>query len=544
MTFDFIKAIEICFTYRSEAPLNLIYYSHLSTASISIIIGLFVFLKDYKSLLNRLLFILSLCFSVWVIFDFIIWNWGYNSVLTMISWSLLSIFIGLISILSYYFFYVFLLKRDLSYIKKILIFIPLIPILLITPTIYNLPYFDMVNCEASENMYFNYYFFGMGAIAIIGIILLFITNFSKIEKTFRKEATLMFVGLELFLISFLSLGLISSYYDNYSIEFYGLFGMVIFMAFLAYLIVKFKAFDIKLIGAQALVWALIILVGSQFFYQADMPQSSLILTAVTLLVSAIVGLFIVRSVKKEVALRESLEIANQNQTALIHFISHQLKGFFTKSKMVFSGILEGDFGEANSTIKDMAKTGLDSDNNAVAMIQDILGASNLKTGTTNFNFKNIVLNDVIKKVCGIFKEEMSKKGLQFETDITDKPLTASVDETQITQVFKNLIDNSLRYTPTGKIIVSLMPNSDGKKAVFEVSDTGVGLSDNDKLKLFTEGGKGEESLKINTNSTGYGLYIVKKIVTSHNGNVWAESAGRGHGSQFYVELPTIAQSSV
>jgi signal transduction histidine kinase len=275
-----------------------------------------------------------------------------------------------------------------------------------------------------------------------------------------------------------------------------------------------------------------------------MPQSSLILTAVTLLVSAIVGLFIVRSVKKEVALRESLEIANQNQTALIHFISHQLKGFFTKSKMVFSGILEGDFGEVNSTIKDMAKTGLDSDNNAVAMIQDILGASNLKTGTTNFNFKNIVLNDVIKKVCGIFKEEMSKKGLQFETDITDKPLTASVDETQITQVFKNLIDNSLRYTPTGKIIVSLMPNSDGKKAVFEVSDTGVGLSDNDKLKLFTEGGKGEESLKINTNSTGYGLYIVKKIVTSHNGNVWAESAGRGHGSQFYVELPTIAQSSV
>jgi signal transduction histidine kinase len=65
------------------------------------------------------------------------------------------------------------------------------------------------------------------------------------------------------------------------------------------------------------------------------------------------------------------------------------------------------------------------------------------------------------------------------------------------------------------------------------------LTDSDKDKLFTEGGRGDDSVRINVNSTGYGLYIVKKIVENHNGKIWAESAGRGHGSKFFVELDVV-----
>lgn len=65
---------------------------------------------------------------------------------------------------------------------------------------------------------------------------------------------------------------------------------------------------------------------------------------------------------------------------------------------------------------------------------------------------------------------------------------------------------------------------------------GVGISNKDKEKLFTEGGKGQNSQKVNVDSTGFGLFIAKNIVEAHNGKIRAESEGEGKGSEFWVEL--------
>jgi signal transduction histidine kinase len=55
--------------------------------------------------------------------------------------------------------------------------------------------------------------------------------------------------------------------------------------------------------------------------------------------------------------------------------------------------------------------------------------------------------------------------------------------------------------------------------------------------LFTEGGRGKESTKVNVDSTGYGLFVAKSVVEAHGGKIWAESEGKGKGSRFTVELP-------
>lgn len=65
----------------------------------------------------------------------------------------------------------------------------------------------------------------------------------------------------------------------------------------------------------------------------------------------------------------------------------------------------------------------------------------------------------------------------------------------------------------------------------------MGISDKDKTRLFTEGGHGEESIKVNVHSTGYGLFIAKNIVLAHKGTIRGESEGPGKGSRFVVELP-------
>ena len=542
MGYNFITNINGCIesaTQLMNGNLNLVYYSHIPVVVISLILGFFVIKKNKSAISARSLFFLSIIFSIWIICNLMAWV-SSNSLSIMFFWSLIGMFDFLIFASSLFLLYTYESNEDVPMWLKLLIGILFLPILILTPTKFAITAFDYTNCTALDNLFGGYLYLSLFIVSVITVIVA-IRKFFTTPLGNRKQIFLMSLGVVLFLASVFGTYYISDTFEYYSIEIYGVFAMTFFMAFIAYLIVKFKAFDIKLIGAQALVWALVILVGSQFFYQANMPTSSLILTAITLLVSAIVGLVIVRGVKKEIALRKELEIANNNQQSLIHFISHQIKGFFTKSKMIFSGLLEGDFGEVTPTVLDMAKTGLDSDNNAVAMVQDILGASNLKKGTTDYSFKLVNLVDIVNKVANNFSAEIVKKGLKFELDIVDKMLPVMADETQITQVFKNLMDNSLRYTPTGEIKVSLKVSPDDKKKVlFMVKDTGVGLSDKDKEKLFTEGGKGEESLKVNTNSTGYGLYIVKKIVETHKGKIWAESAGRGHGSKFLVELKLSA----
>ena len=75
--------------------------------------------------------------------------------------------------------------------------------------------------------------------------------------------------------------------------------------------------------------------------------------------------------------------------------------------------------------------------------------------------------------------------------------------------------------------------------VLSVEDTGVGISDEDKARLFTEGGRGKESVKVNVNSTGYGLFFAKQLIDAHKGTVRAESDGPGKGSRFVVELPAL-----
>ena len=71
---------------------------------------------------------------------------------------------------------------------------------------------------------------------------------------------------------------------------------------------------------------------------------------------------------------------------------------------------------------------------------------------------------------------------------------------------------------------------------FAVKDTGIGIDPKDTEHIFIEGGRGAQSQKVNPDSTGYGLYVVKGIIEAHGEKVWFESAGKGRGTTFFVEV--------
>ena len=113
----------------------------------------------------------------------------------------------------------------------------------------------------------------------------------------------------------------------------------------------------------------------------------------------------------------------------------------------------------------------------------------------------------------------------------------SLDIFWLKEAISNLIENSIRYTKQGKITINLKIQNG--KILTSIKDTGIGITNEDKKNLFTEGGRGKDSIKINTDSTGYGLYSVKLIIKAHKGRVWAESEGLDKGSTFYIELNSI-----
>ncbi len=231
---------------------------------------------------------------------------------------------------------------------------------------------------------------------------------------------------------------------------------------------------------------------------------------------------------------ENLKALIQQRESLVHLVTHKVKGSFTRTKYIFAGLLDGTFGEISPDVRKYALQGLESDNTGIQTVDLVLNASNLQKGAVKYDMKVVDFKDLILKTYAEKKVQAESKGLVMESTIDDGVYSVMGDVFWLKEAINNLIDNSIKYTKVGNITVGL---SDGNgKVKFSIKDTGVGITDEDKKNLFTEGGRGKDSVHVNVDSTGYGLYTVKLVIEAHGGKVWAESMGPGLGSAFYVEL--------
>src|SRR3989344_965346 len=335
---------------------------------------------------------------------------------------------------------------------------------------------------------------------------------------------------------------------------------VFFIVAMSYAILKHHLFNIKVIATELLVFSLWLTVLIRTVISES--TSDLVINGFLLSLLVIIGIFLIKSVIKEVELRErvealakDLEETNERQEKLIHFVGHEVKGYLTKGEYAFSEMLDGDFGKLAPETQGLATTALAELRKGVASVTDILKAANLKRGTVTYEMKPIDLKGLVQEEIERAKVPARDKGLGFGVEIDEaENYMVSADKGQIAEhVVRNLLDNAIKYSPTGTITVSLRRTSknsttpttplqtqDYKDVIlFSVKDSGVGITDEDKKRLFTEGGRGKESLKVNVHSTGYGLYIAKGIVEAHKGRIWAESDGAGKGSTFFVELPGV-----
>ncbi|NNM83956.1 hypothetical protein HKL94_01950 [Candidatus Parcubacteria bacterium] len=302
-----------------------------------------------------------------------------------------------------------------------------------------------------------------------------------------------------------------------------------FVILTAYAIYREGLFKVRDVLTVILTFSLVLVTFVEIIFASS--PSAFILDISVFILALVIGIQLIRKTY-------DIEESNERQEGLIHFISHEVKGFLTKDAGVFASLSEGDFGELPEATKAFVERALAESRLGADSVANILKASNLKKGTTSFKKEPFDLaalaTAAVEKVRAI--ADQKKLTLTFTVDPAGAPYTFTGDKEEIgDHVFRNLVDNAVNYTPSGSITASLKRESN--KFIFAVKDSGVGITEEDKKRLFTEGGHGKDSIKVNVHSTGYGLYIAKNITVAHGGTIRAESEGEGKGSTFIVELP-------
>lgn len=222
---------------------------------------------------------------------------------------------------------------------------------------------------------------------------------------------------------------------------------------------------------------------------------------------------------------------------LLSFAAHELNAPLANIKGSLSVILE----EGPKFPRNLQKVGrraLVSVEQLIALVEDLLTVSRFERGKIEIYPRPIHLEEVYELAASQFRELAEEKGLELIYRKPSPPLPKVVaDPDKIREVLTNLLSNALKYTDRGKITLS--GEATKKEVITKVSDTGVGIPQEELPKLFTRFGriKGVKKVK----GTGLGLYITRLIVESHHGRIFAESSQAGSVFSFSLPIPKKAE---
>ncbi len=234
---------------------------------------------------------------------------------------------------------------------------------------------------------------------------------------------------------------------------------------------------------------------------------------------------------------ERVSAESKLKTQFIYNISHDLKTPITNIMGFSKLLLEGEFGALNDEEKKNIGIIIDEANRLMQLIQQILDIAKLSSQQVRLDLQQVDFH-MIKENPNIkaLAEVAMNKGLSFSFDVDYTTPEITADPNRLVQVFINLIGNAIKFTEKGSIGVKTMRRND--KVRIEVHDTGIGISREDRAKLFKKffqlpkkGLTRQEGA-----GTGLGLTITKEIVNLHGGRISVESEP-GKGSTFWFTLP-------
>lgn len=238
---------------------------------------------------------------------------------------------------------------------------------------------------------------------------------------------------------------------------------------------------------------------------------------------------------------ERLQEMDRLKSLFIASISHELRTPLN-SIIGFSSIMKrGVYGELNQKYKDYISRVNRSGQHLLSLVTDIIDISKIESGHVEVELSDFFIDELIFNAVEDIRRQAEEKGLSLSTDVP-RGILLHTDRTRLLECLLNFLSNALKYSEEGVICVTVEDKD--PDLLLTVSDTGVGMSEQDLTRLFEAFERFESHLRVKAGGTGLGLYLTKKIATELlQGEVGARSV-LGEGSAFWIRIPkTLAATS-
>jgi len=229
----------------------------------------------------------------------------------------------------------------------------------------------------------------------------------------------------------------------------------------------------------------------------------------------------------------SLATLESSRRSFVANVSHELKTPMTSIGGFIDGMLDGTIPEGerrkyltlvSEEVKRLSR-----------LVTGMLNLSKIEDGELQLNLRPFDINEMLFTTVLRFEQIIAAKGLELAGLDTLEPVTVTGDRDMLTQVFYNLIDNAVKFTPPGQRL-EFDARTDRDTYVLALRNTGVGVSSEELARIFERFYKTDKSRSFDVKGAGLGLYLARTIMKMHGGTISAESDGESY-TRFVVELP-------
>jgi PAS domain S-box-containing protein len=241
---------------------------------------------------------------------------------------------------------------------------------------------------------------------------------------------------------------------------------------------------------------------------------------------------------RDITKQKSLD---EERDEFISLASHELRTPLALIEGNLSLAKSPSSGQLNDRQTELLKKTYRNVRHLSAIVADLTTLDQADKGMLDVELERIDIGEIIKELVADNVEQATEKGLEltYEVDSGVKPVVTS--KFRLVEILTNFLSNAIKYTSkSGSVIVRVVPDAHSGGAIVSVTDTGVGISATDKRKIFDKFYRSEDYHTRETEGTGLGLYIVRKLAARLNGEVWLTSE-LGKGTTFYLRVPQYSK---